>query len=168
MQATDILRFMLRAVGLEDCPEEDINRKDVSIRTGDNAKFKLKNETIKCQNLMLDSYSGNTKYDMSTDKGVSNIFVLDSKYSRLEGKAVMPYENVGSSGEGMLAFYRIDDNGNKTLIKEYQFKQTEEPQDISVDISDVTNLMIQWKGNKTFDSEGIVALYDVKLVGKGN
>lgn len=131
---------------LEDLEESKINSSRVGIRTGENAKFKLKDKEILCDNL-LRGYGND-----------ANIYILDGKYATLKGKAVMPYTAIGSDDEATLTFYSVEDDGTEHEIVTYELKQTEDPIDVSVNLLGVENLKIQWR--RSYE----IALYNVDLL----
>lgn len=133
---------------LDKLDQSKINRADVSMWTGTGANFQLKDETIQCSNLLKGHNS------------LNNIYVLNCNYSRLVGKAVMPYTSVGSSSENELIFYSVENDGTENEIKRYELKQAQEPVDVDVDLTGVTNLKIKFGRGL-----GYIALYDVNLLG---
>ena len=102
--------------------------------------FKLKNQVVECDNLMRSKskFSGYI------------IYMLDGQYSELTGKVVYPYERVGSSSEGYITFYNVDNSGNEKEIETYNFKQTDEPLDVKINLSGVENLKIKLSGGPVF------------------
>lgn len=131
---------------LEDLEKTKIDRERVYIQTGENAKFNLKDQVIRCDNLLLndDEY---------------NLYILDSKYTRLVGKAVMPYTHIGQTLESTLTFYSVENDGTEHEIVTYKLKQTEEPIDVEVNLRGVENLKVEWGSER-------VALYNVDLLAK--
>lgn len=145
---------------LDKLDQSKINRAGVYMETGKDAYFQLKDETIQCSNLLLNSADG---YYWQ----YYNIYVLNGNYSRLVGKAVMPYTSVGSSKENELIFYSVENDGTENEIKRYELKQTQDPVDVDVNLTGVTNLKIKWRDEDIrHDSVGRIALYDVNLLGK--
>ena len=138
---------------LDKLDKSKINREETSIDTGTDARFRLKDEIIQCSNLL----GGGFQYDSDY-----NIYVLNCNYSRLVGKAVMPYIEVGSSDECDLIFYSVENDGTEHEIKRYELKQTQAPVDVDVDLTGVTNLKIKWSAK----SKTGIYLYDVNLLGK--
>ena len=137
-------------------PEEKINRNAVKIVTGERAEFKLKDEVKRCDNLLRedDNY---------------NLYVLNGKYQRLSARAVMPYTVIGQSDENELLFFSVENDGTENLIKKYKFKQTEEPQEININLKGVENLKIKWRDDECTESHGHssdIALYNINLIGK--
>lgn len=122
-------------------PKEKFQYGYSDIRTGEDAKFNMKDKVIKCNNL-LDSYA---------------LIILNGQYSKLVGKAVYPYTYVGSDDTGSIIFYSVEDDGTETEIISYELKQTEDPIDVNVNLKGVQNLKIRG------DSP---VLYDVSLLGK--
>ena len=139
-------------VPIEQFPKEKIQKEGADVRTGDKATFKLKDKEIQCSNLLKGG--GVTRND------VYNIYILDNKYSKLVGNAVMPYEKVGSSATGSLIFYSVTNDGKEKEIAKYEFKQTENPIDIDVNLLGVVNLKIAWSAYNTEP----IALYDVSFI----
>lgn len=139
---------------LDKLDKSKINQEYVKIKTGKDAYFQLKDETIQCSNLL------SSKWDY-------NIYVLNCNYRRLVGKAVMPYESVGSSRENELIFYSVENDGTAHEITRYEFKQTQDPVDIDVNLTGVTNLKIDWYDDSIDHTSdiGSIALYDVNLLG---
>lgn len=131
---------------LEDLEESKIDRRGVHILTGEKAKFNLKDQEVRCDNLMMSSYD-------------HNLYILDGKYTRLVGKAVMPYTHIGQTEEGVLAFYSVENDGTEHEIVTYELKQTEEPVDVEVNLRGVENLKIRWV-------DDTIALYNVDLLSK--
>lgn len=137
---------------IDQFPQDKIQKNGVSVRTGDNATFNLKNKVIQCNNLL----SGVSNY---------NTYILDGKYSKIVGKAVMPYTTIGSSKKGNLIFYSVANDGSETEIAKYDLKQTQDPIDIDVNLLGVVNLKI------VFPDEGYalgnvpIAFYDVSFLG---
>lgn len=122
----------------ETTPVEDMSKlinksNNYYIRTGADAKYKMKNQEITAENILaVKSYV---------------LYSLDHKYSKFTCEAVLPYEQVGSTGTGTLTFYNVANDGTKSIIDEpIELKQTEEPKKITIDISDVTNLEINYSG----------------------
>ena len=158
------------SVWLHDLPEEKFNQSGPGVSVLENKTFKLKDKTISCKNLMIEEYQNNRGDEQSTKQ--QQIIVVDNKYSRLEAKAVMPYEKVGAKDEGYLSFYSVTDDGYKTrLCEPIKFVKTEDPIDISINLTGVTNLAIQWAADVETAalpsySDDEIALYDIKLVGK--
>ena len=94
---------------------------------GERAKFNLKDVVISPQNRLL---------------GSDSMYILNSKYSRLVGKAVYPYTRVGSDDTGYIAFYSVENDGTENEIVRYDLKQTEDPVDVDVNLRGVENLKI--------------------------
>lgn len=136
---------------LDKLDQSKINYESTKIKTGTDAYFQLKDETIQCSNLLRGWND-------------SNIYVLNCNYSRLVGKTVMPYTTVGSSKENELIFYSVENDGTENEIKRYELKQAQEPVDVDVDLTGVTNLKIAF-GSKSGFYLYDIALYDVNLLG---
>ena len=113
-------------------PKDLIDHSGVCVRTGENAKFNLKDKVITCSNML------------SGHNGDYNTYILNGKYDRLVGKAVMPYTSVGSNGTNYIAFYSVENDGTENEIIRYDMKQTEDPVDIDVNLRGVENLRIYW------------------------
>lgn len=128
-------------------PEDLIDTNFVSVNTGEYAKFHLKDKVITCSNLLLDDVNYNT-------------YILNGQYSRLVGKAVMPYTRVGSDDTGFIAFYSVENDGTENEIMRYDLKQTEDPVDVDVNLRGVENLKISLWGQ----GDSNVALYDVSFL----
>lgn len=128
------------------------NSGSVEIVTGEYAKFKLKNKEIQCLNMA------------KSRRGNFGIYVLDGKYSKLIGNAIMPYTVVGSDGAGVLSFYRVPDIGEPELIERYELKQGEEPKEIEVDLTGVINLKIEFNDYDEYKNSDDVVLYDAALL----
>ena len=135
---------------LEQFPSDKIDYANVSVLTGQDATFKLKDETVQCSNLLL-AYGSSKHYS-------ANMYILNGQYSRFVGKAVMPYENVGASQEGHIIFSSVGNDGSRNEIAKYDFRQTQDPIDIDVNLTGVVNLQILWEGST-------VALYDTSILG---
>lgn len=133
---------------LDQFPKEKIDHESAKILTGTKAVFNLKDKEIQCSNLLEDS-------------GVNNIYILDGQYSKLVGKAVIPYTHVGSTEENYITFYSVGNDGTETEIISYDLKQTQDPIDIEVNLRGIENLKIRWGGRSPYG----VALYDVSLLG---
>lgn len=117
-----------------------------------NHSFTLKNKDTLCDNFMSPYRS--TGYIL---------YMLDGNYSELKGKAVYPYKEVGSSHEGSISFYSVENSGEEHEIATYKFKQTEDPIDISVNLEGVQNLKIVLNG---YSSNNTAAFYDAFFIGK--
>lgn len=139
---------------------ETISLKDMSPRITNNGSssfyengtFKLKIDEYKFDNCLRNSNSG--------DRGV--IYALDGQFSQLSAKAVIPYEEVGSKGTGVIEFYGVSDDGEEeVLLKKVELKQTEEPKNVTVDLEGEVNLKIVIKDN----SNNYTTLYNVNFVG---
>ncbi len=131
---------------LEDLENTKIDRTGAYILTGEHAKFNLKDQVTRCDNLLLDDDD-------------YNLYILDSKYTRLVGKAVMPYTHIGQTLESTLTFYSVENDGTEHEIVTYKLKQTEEPIDVEVNLRGVENLKVEWGSER-------VALYNVDLLAK--
>lgn len=137
--------------------QDKVNYGHNTIYTGKDATFKLKDKVVQCENLLhprgtqvLKSHRAQTMY------------VLNNNYTKLVGKAVIPYETVGSSDEGTLIFYSVENDGTETEIKRIELKQTQEPVDVNINLTGVKNLKIEyWR----YDFEAI-AFYDVYFLSK--
>lgn len=145
-------------LALDKIDESKINVKNyISLATGEDAEFRLKDKIIQPQNSIkfFQSYSDIT-------------YILDNQYVGLTGKIVMPYQTIGSNKQNELLFYSVADNGDKYLIKEYRVQQTEEPIDISIDLRGVTNLQIEACNNEIEYTSplGDVVFYDANLIRK--
>ena len=134
---------------LDKLDQSKINYERVGMQTGTSAYFQLKDETIQCSNLLKGA------------DGNYNIYVLNGNYSKLVGKAVMPYTSVGSSDESVLIFYSVENDGTENEIKRYELKQAQEPVDVDVNLTGVTNLKIKFGSGWS----AYIALYDVNLLG---
>lgn len=121
--------------------------------TESTATFELKNDECKVNNVLL----GNDGYGYIT-------YVLEGDYTRFVGKAIAPYHEIGSNGYAELEFYSVTNDGEETLIKEYEFKQGEEAIDIDVNTTGVVNLRIVVKNNLTSYHKPLV--YDAYFLGK--
>lgn len=139
---------------LDKFPKDKIDRAGVSVRTGQNATFKLKDQTVQCSNML----SGGSNY---WDSNLHNMYILNNRYSKLVGKAVMPYEKVGDSNDGKLEFISVENDGTESKIATYKFKQTQNPIDIDVNLTGVINLKIRWYA---YSSKPVV-LYDASFLG---
>ena len=129
---------------IDQFPKELIQRKDITVLTGENAKFNLKDKVIQCNNLLWGS-------------GDSNTYILNNKYSRIVGKVVMPYTQIGSHDDGYVAFYNVENDGTENEITRYETRETEDPIDIDVNLRGVENLRIYWSSNG-------IALYDASFL----
>lgn len=121
-----------------------------NVRTGENAKFNLKDKEIQCSNLIWGR-------SWNTDPLSSNTYILNGQYSRLVGKSVFPYESVGSDRTGKIIFYSVENDGTETEIVSYELKQTQNPIDVDVNLRGVVNLRIKWTDS--------IALYDASFLG---
>lgn len=128
------------------------------IRTGEKAKFNLKDKEIKCSNMLY---------------GENALVILNGEYSKLVGKAVSPYTSVGSHATNELAFYSVENDGTETEIASYELTQTEDPIDININLKGVQNLRIKFghvamtvgSNPHGYTANEDVALYDVSLLG---
>lgn len=113
---------------------------DSGFYTGKDAQFNVLDKTITPFNSI---------------KGNSPTYILDSKYSKLNGKYVIPYTSVGSPYEGPLVIYNVDQYGEKTELARYTAKAGDAPIDVSVNISGCNIIRIERDYQKSF--------YDVTL-----
>lgn len=137
--------------------KDNINKNN-GIYFPENTTFDLKDAVIKCDNLM---YASSRSYGYSGDI----TYVLNSKYSELIGRVVYPYKEVGSSDEGSITFYSVDNSGEKTEIKTYKFKQTQDPIDVKINLKGIENLMIDFGGGNKYSNES-PAFYNAYFIGK--
>ena len=144
------------STSIDDMKDNINNEYDIYFPT--NKTFKLKNVVVNCDNLM---YASDKSYGCS---GYIT-YMLDGKYSELTGKVVYPYETVGSSSEGHITFYSIDNSGNEKEIETYKFKQTDEPIDVKINLKGVENLKIDLSGGDKYHRTS-PAFYDVYFLGE--
>ena len=98
--------------------------------------FTLKNDKYEVNNVLLGK------------EGTGYItYALEGNYTRFTGKAICPYTKVGSNGHTTLRFYSVTNNGEETLIKEYELKQGEDAIDVDVNLTGVVNLRISFYGS---------------------
>lgn len=115
---------------------------------GKNAQFGILDKTMTPFN-RIDS----TNYYNS---GSISTYILDAKYSKLNGKYVISYTSIGSHAENSLIIYNIDQYGEKTELARYTAKAGDTPIDVSVNISGCNIISIEpGANNGTF--------YDVTL-----
>ena len=69
-------------------------------------------------------------------------YMLNSKYSALQGEFVVPYTYLGSNDTGAVRFYSVDQKGNETLIEEYSLEAGDEAIKVNVDLAGVNILKI--------------------------
>lgn len=115
--------------------------------TGKDAQFNLLDKTI----TPFNSINKNTTYKFPT----SSTYILDAKYSKLNGKFVIPYTSIGSTAEGKLVIYNVDQYGERTELATYEAKAGDAPVDVSVNISGCNIIKIEVGCSRCF--------YDVTL-----
>lgn len=121
----------------------------------ENGTFKLKIDEYKYDNCLR-----NTRW---VDSG--NVFALDGQFSELSAKAVMPYEKVGSNATGTIEFYGVSNDGaEEVLLEKVELKQTDDPEDVTVDLTGEVNLKIVIISD---NDSAAVMLYNVNFVGAG-
>ncbi len=118
------------------------------ILQGKDASFTLKNKEVICENLL----------NSNLYQKPEAIYMLDGNYSRLVGKFVVPYTEVGSNATGKIEFYSVENDGTSHEIAKYERKAAQDPIDIDINLRGVTNLRINCYGD--------VAFYDVSFLGK--
>ena len=133
------------------------------IKTGNEAVFQLKDDSILCDNLLLLDY-----HTDGTVKPKSNLYKLNGDYTTLLAQAVMPWTVVGSDGKNVVIFNSVADDGSKEELARFELKQTEDPFEIEIDLTGVINLEIQWndltdKGDLKYSTDSI-ALYNLYLL----
>jgi hypothetical protein len=92
--------------------------------------------------------------------GESYTYMLNSKYSQINGQFVIPYEKIGSNGKAKIQFYNVNKKGVETLIKEFTTTTGDEPVQISVDVRGVEILKINTPYN-----DATSTFYNVTLAG---
>ncbi|MFB7157033.1 stalk domain-containing protein [Lysinibacillus sp. NPDC056232] len=117
------------------------------IRVGENAAFDLLDKKIQPFN----RFGGDNSYT----------YILNSKYSALQGSFVIPYTNLGSARDGTVRFFSVDQKGNETLIEEYSLEAGDEAINVNVNLTGVNILKIDTKKGWPNYS----ALYNVTLSG---
>lgn len=122
------------------------------LRTANTETFELKNDEYKVNNVLL----GNEGYGYIT-------YILEGNYTRFVGKAIAPYHEIGSNGYAEIEFYSVTNDGEGTLIKEYEIKQGEEAIDIDVNTTGVVNLRIVLDHNLTSYHKPLI--YDAYFLG---
>ncbi|KOS60772.1 hypothetical protein FJQ98_03800 [Lysinibacillus agricola] len=118
-----------------------------SLLVGENATFDLLDKKIQPFNRFA-SYSNFT-------------YMLNSKYSALQGDLVVPYTYLGSKDAGAVRFYSVDQKGNETLIEEYSLEAGDEAIKVNVNLTGVNILKIYTNNNGAYRG----ALYNVTLSG---
>lgn len=131
---------------------------------GRQKEFYLKNKKITgLSNVML---NGNSAPDINIKDGASMTFALEGAYSKIVGKAIMPYEEIGSNKENVISFYAITNDGTETKITSYPLKQTEDAIEFEVNVTGVKNLKVCIDKENSSEYEGYVIFYDVAFLGK--
>ncbi len=125
------------------------NDYDSAVRVGADAKFNLLDKEFAPFNKMLPNYDF--------------VYILDSNYSALHAKMVVPYTTLGSTEEGGVTFYNVDKKGVETLIYETKATAGDDPIDVKVDLRGVNILKI--KTRNSLNNYGYAILYDVTLAG---
>lgn len=115
--------------------------------------FYLKNEQIKITNGCIDYCRGN-----------SITYVLDGKFAKFTGKMVMPYRTVGEEGNAIITFYSVENDGTANKIKSYNLKKTDDPINVDVNLTGVTNLTIKYEQEGSTSDE--VVIYDASFLGE--
>ena len=124
----------------------------MDVYSGEKAYFKILDQTIPAFNSLRNYYYRG--YSSESDI----IYSLNSNYSELNGKFVMPFEQLGSPTEASISFYSVTPSNTATLIDSYTVKQGDEPLPISVPLTGVNLLKIEIK------TKGKLAtFYDVTL-----
>lgn len=122
------------------------------LRTGEKASFRILDKTI----TPFNSFESNGYYT----------YLLNSNYSKLHAKFVVPYTILGSTDVGTVMFYNVDRYGVETQITAFKAVAGDDVMDIEVDLSGVAILKIYTSGyddnNKLY---GYGNLYNVTLEG---
>lgn len=127
-------------------------------------EFYLKNKKITgLSNVML---NGNSWPDINIRDGASITFALEGDYSKIVGKAIMPYEEIGSNKENVISFYAVANDGAETKITSYPLKQTKDAIEFEVNVTGVKNLKVCIDKENSSEYEGYVIFYDVAFLGK--
>lgn len=144
---------------------------------GENAKFSLLNKTLEPVNRLL---IGVDQYDDDGDGYTRSFafngnaycsYMLECKYSELNGKFVVPYSEIGEARWCGVAFYSLDRYGEESLIKYYYTRTGDDPVDVSVPLVGVETLRIRcYYDESTYPyanvsgiSAAAGALYDITL-----
>ncbi len=124
----------------------------------------LKNNKITgLTNVML---NGCSYPDIDVQTRSSITLALEGGYSKIVGKAVMPYQAIGSDQINNIAFFSVTNDGQEQEIASYDLKQTQDPIEFDVNLRGVTNLRIYIDKDNDYDCSGYVVLYDVAFLGK--
>ena len=128
---------------------------ELYMKTGKDAQFEVLGETVAAFN-----------HVRSTQYSSYLTYKLNSDYSRINGKFVMGYSELGAKTEGTLSFYNVDQYGTETLIKTYTSKCGNGVIDVNVDVEGCNFLKIKLSDNNhpnAFPVPGRAYFYDITL-----
>lgn len=111
----------------------------LGVKTGENAKFEVLDETITPFNSI--SYSSSF--------GGYITYMLKSNYSSINGKFIIPHTFIGANASGKLEFYSVDEYGSETLLKSYETETGDKAVDVNVNTLGVEILKIKLSSEST-------------------
>ena len=129
----------------------------VEMKTGKDAIFKNLDETITPFNSIRGEEFGLYQHPHYI------IYKLDSNYSCINGKYIIPRISLGYEASLKMEFYTVDKDNNETLLKSYEANAGEEPLDIEVNVVGVDYLKIKFNTKAYSDIYGY--FYNITLAG---